>query len=67
MVAAAAMSAPTRSVPVVSTVTWTKTGTSLPASRRARLAPFTAALTCSGSWQVSMRMASAPPATRPAH
>ena len=34
---------------------------------RARLAPLTAALICSGSWQVSMRIASTPPATSPAH
>ena len=53
-VAAAAMSAPTSKVPVVSTVTWTRIGMSLPASSRARLAPLTAALICSGSWQVSI-------------
>ena len=54
--AAAAMSGPTSSVPVVSTVTCTKIGMSLPASARAILAPFTAALICNGSWQVSIRM-----------
>ena len=32
---------------------------------RAILAPLTAALICSGSWQVSIRMASTPPAIRP--
>ena len=37
----------------------------LPAAARARLAPLTAALICSGSWQVSIRIASTPPATRP--
>ncbi len=35
IVAAAAMSAPTSSVPVVSTVTWTKIGMSLPSASRA--------------------------------
>ena len=54
MVAAAAMSAPTSRLPVVSTVTWTRIGVSRPASSRARLAPLTAALICSGSWHVSM-------------
>ncbi len=58
IVAAAAMSAPTSRLPVVSIVTWTRIGVSLCASSRARLAPLTAALTCSGSWQVSMTMAS---------
>ena len=64
-VAAAAMSAPTSKVPVVSTVTWTMMGMSLLASSRARLAPFTAAFICSGSWQVSTNSASTPPAIRP--
>ena len=35
--------------------------------RAARLAPLTAALICSGSWQVSIRIASTPPATSPGH
>ncbi len=48
-VAAAAMSGPTSSVPVVSTVTWTKIGVSVPAFFRASLAPLTAALICSVS------------------
>ena len=34
---------------------------------RARLAPLTAALICSGSWQVSTMIASTPPAISPAH
>src|SRR6516162_8865252 len=67
IVAAAAMSAPTSKVPVVSTVTWTMIGISFPAASRPCFAPFTAALICSGSWQVSMRMASTPPAISPAH
>jgi hypothetical protein len=57
-VAAAAISGPTSSVPVVSTVTWTKIGVSVPASLRATLAALTAALICSVSWQVSIRMPS---------
>ncbi len=65
-VAAAAMSGPTSSVPVVSTVTCTKIGVSVPAAARAILAPFTAALICSVSWQVSIRIASTPPAISPA-
>ena len=67
IVAAAAMSAPTSKVPVVSTVTCTIIGMSFFASSRARLAPLTAALICSGSWQVSIRIASAVPAISPAH
>ncbi len=59
------MSGPTSSVPVVSTVTCTKIGVSVPASARAILAPFTAALICSGSWQVSIKIASTPPAISP--
>ena len=61
------MSAPTSNVPVVSTVTWTRIAMSLPASARARLAPLTAALICSGSWQVSISIASTSPAISPAH
>ena len=57
----------TSSVPVVSTVTCTKIGVSVPAAARAIFPPFTAALICSGSWQVSIRMASTPPAIRPRH
>ena len=67
IVAAAAMSAPTNKVPVVSIVTWTRIGVSWWAAVRARLAPLTAALICSGSWQVSMMMASTPPAISPSH
>ena len=67
MVAAAAMSVPTSKVPVVSTVTCTKTGVRTPAALRAILAPLTAAFTFSGSWQVSTRMASTAPAIRPRH
>ena len=65
--AAAAMSGPTSSVPVVSTVTWTKMGVSVPAAARAILAPLTAALIWSVSWQVSIRIASTPPAISPRH
>ena len=65
-VAAAAMSGPTSSVPVVSTVTCTKIGVSLPAAARAILAPFTAALICNVSWHVSIRIASTPPSISPA-
>ena len=64
--AAAAMSVPTSRVPVVSTVTWTISGSDTPASRIACRAPLTAALACSGSWQVSHKITSAPPAIRPA-
>ena len=65
--AAAPMSGPTSRVPVVSTVTWTKIGVSVPASARAILTAFTAALMNSVSWLVSVRIASAPPARRPRH
>ena len=52
-------------VPVVSTVTWTMSGTSTPAAASARLAPSVAALVCSRSWAVSIRTASMPPASMP--
>ena len=65
MVAAAAMSVPTSIAPVVSIVTWTMSGRLRPAAAKAARAPFTAALAWSGSWQVSIRMASAPPSIRP--
>ena len=61
------MSGPTSRVPVVSTVTCTKIGVSVPASARASLAPFTAALICKVSWHVSIRIASTPPAISPRH
>ena len=66
MVAAAPISVPTRSVPVVSTVTWTMIGISALASLRARFAPLIAALICSGSWHVSIKKASTLPAANPA-
>lgn len=53
-------------VPVVSTVTLTRTGRSTPASFAARLAPITAAFACSRSWQVSIWTASMPPRSMPA-
>ena len=53
-------------MPVVSTVTWQISGTVRPVSAIARLAPITAALVCSRSWQVSTISASAPPAISPA-
>ncbi len=65
-VSAAPISVPSSIVPVVSTVTWANTGRSMPAARSARRAPMMAALACSRSCAVSIRMASAPPATRPA-
>ena len=66
MVWAAAMSVPTSMVPVVSTVTCAMIGRFFPASRIAIRAPLTAAFSCKGSWQVSHRITSAPPAIRPA-
>ena len=55
--------------PIFVQVTVETTGTLLVgpdiAAARASFAPFTAALICSVSWQVSMRMASTPPAIRP--
>ncbi len=52
---------PSSIVPVVSTVTWTKTGRSTPGRRAGPLrAPMTAALACSRSWQVSTRKRVAP-------
>ncbi len=65
MVAAAAMSVPTSIAPVVSIVTWTMSGSSRPAAAKAARAPFTAALAWSGSWQVSIRIASEPPSISP--
>jgi hypothetical protein len=55
IVAAAAISAPTSRLPVVSTVTWTRIGVSGAPRRAPRLAPLTAALICSGSWRVSIK------------
>ncbi|MFN8170493.1 MAG: hypothetical protein U0R65_01360 [Candidatus Nanopelagicales bacterium] len=64
-VSAAPISVPSSIVPVVSTVTWAKTGISDPVARRARRAPTMAAFVCSRSCDVSMSTASAPPATMP--
>ena len=66
MIAAApGRSVPTSIEPVVSTVIWTNSGMSEPTSARAILAALIAALICNGSWQVSTRMALAPPAISP--
>ena len=65
MAVAAAMSVPTSMVPVVSIVTWTMSGSSRPRRTKAWRQPLTAALICSGSWQVSISSASAPPAISP--
>ena len=65
-VSAAPISLPSSSVPVVSTVTWTISGSSTPAAAIARLAPSTADLPWSRSWVVSTIRASAPPSMRPA-
>ena len=65
-VIAAATSAPTSSVPVVSTVICTKIGCSPCAALRAALAALTPALICSVSWQVSISIASTPALDQPA-
>ena len=65
-VSAAPISEPSSMVPVVSTVTCTMTGTSMPAAVIARFAPSTADFVCSRSWQVSTRTASMPPSSMPA-
>lgn len=62
---AAPISLPSSMVPVVSTVTWANTGMCRPARVIARRDPNTAAFSCSRSWQVSTRMASAPPSSMP--
>ena len=64
-VSAAPISVPSSMVPVVSTVTWTIRGRSLPAASSARRLPMIAALACSRSWAVSMTTASMPPASMP--
>ena len=64
-VSAAPISEPSSIVPVVSTVTCARIGMSLPRSARARRAPITAALACSKSCAVSIRIASAPPSISP--
>ena len=55
---AAPMSVPTSMAPVVSMVTWTISGSSRPRRTKAWRQPLTAALICSGSWQVSISSAS---------
>ena len=65
-VSAAPISEPTSSRPVVSTVTCTMIGTSIPAVAIARRAPMIAALHWRRSWTVSMRRTSMPPASSPA-
>lgn len=64
-VSAAPISEPTSMVPVVSIVTWTMIGVSVPAALRARRAPTIAAFACSKSWQVSITIASTPPSMSP--
>ncbi len=64
-VRAAPISDPSSIVPVVSTVTWQISGTRRPALAIARLAPISADLHCSRSWQVSTITASMPPASMP--
>ena len=65
-VSAAPISEPSSMVPVVSTVTCTMIGTWMPDAVIARLAPRTADLVCSRSWQVSIITASMPPSSMPA-
>ena len=64
-VSAAPISLPSSIVPVVSTVTCVKIGMCRPACAIARREPDTAALSCNRSWQVSTRIASAPPSSMP--
>ncbi len=65
LVSTAAISEPNSSVPVLSTVACTHIGTWRPNSAMAALAALIAVLIWPRSWQVSMRMASAPPRMRP--
>ncbi len=64
-VRAAPISLPSSIVPVVSTVTWVTIGMRRPDRSIARRLPTIAAFACSRSWQVSTRMASAPPSSMP--
>ena len=65
LVSTAEMSEPTSRVPVVSTVAWTQSGTLHRLAAMASRAARTATLIWPRSWQVSMRMASAPPSSSP--
>ena len=64
-VSAAPMSDPSSIVPVVSMVTCEMIGNRRPAAAMPSWHPRTAALTCSRSWLVSIRYASAPPRASP--